>query len=54
MIYWILVVVSMFGGVHYESFGYGPSNGADCKAVAAAIDPVPYLDAHCVGANRTE
>jgi len=51
---WILIVVSMAGGIHYEEFGWGPSNGWDCVNAAKAINQQTpsAIRAYCIGAEE--
>ncbi len=51
MVYWILIIFSLSGGVVYEPLGYGAANETRCKALAAAIEvQTPHrVRASCVG-----
>ena len=48
---WVLIILSLSGGVHYETFGYGPSEERRCKAAASAITEQTQgqIRGYCVG-----
>ncbi len=57
MVWWVLIIVSVTGGVHYEEVGRnGGWNEDKCEAIAAAINDQTErrLHAYCVGARHAE
>ncbi len=59
MVWWVLIIVSVTGGIHYEEVGLDRRQGWNedkCEAIAAAINDQTErrIHAYCVGARRAE